>query len=80
MDNAIDRINRFLQYLSESSPADWSRAMVNERIDRGNDVTCHAVPAVLFLVFRKKNKYYCKKQIDHNFPRSTLLWSTEMTP
>ena len=23
-------------------------------IDHGNDVTCHAVPVVLFLVFRKK--------------------------
>ena len=31
-----------------------------------------AVPVVLFLVFRK-NKCYCKKQIDHNFPCSTLL-------
>ena len=31
-----------------------------------------AVPVVLFLVFRK-NKCSCKKQIDHNFPCSTLL-------
>ena len=28
--------------------------MVYESIDHGNDVTCHAVPVVLFLVFRKK--------------------------
>ena len=53
--------------------ADWSRAKVYESIDHGNDVTCHAVPVVLFLAFCKKNQYYCTKQIDHNFPRSTLL-------
>ena len=47
--------------------------MVYESIDHGNDVTCHAVPVVLFLAFRKKNKYYCKKQIDHTFPSPTLL-------
>ena len=29
--------------------------MVYEGIDHGNDVTCHAVPVVLFLVFRIKN-------------------------
>ena len=40
--------------LSESSRADWSRAMVYESVDHRNDVTCHAVPVVLFLVFRKK--------------------------
>jgi len=45
--------------------------MVYESIDHGYDVTCHAVPVVLFLVFRKK-KYYCKKQIDH---KSTKLYS-----
>ena len=28
--------------------------MVYESIDHGNDVTCHAVPVVLFLVFRNK--------------------------
>ena len=28
--------------------------MVYESIDHGNDVTCHAVPVVLFLVSRKK--------------------------
>ena len=28
--------------------------MVYESIDHGSDVTCHAVPVVLFLVFRKK--------------------------
>ena len=27
---------------------------MNERIDHENDVTCHAVPVVLFLFFRKK--------------------------
>ena len=47
--------------------------MVYESIDHGNDVTSHAGPAVLFLAFRKKNQHYCKKQIDHNFPWSTLL-------
>ena len=47
--------------MSESSRADWARAMVYERIDHGNDVTCHALPVVLFLVFRK-NKCYCKKK------------------
>ena len=31
-----------------------------------------SVPVVLFLVFQKY-KCYCKKQIDHNFPWSTLL-------
>ena len=40
--------------MSEFSRADWSRAMVFESIDHGNDVTCHAVPVVLFLVFSKK--------------------------
>ena len=51
----------FLQYLSEYSRADWSRAIVYESIDHGNDVTCQAVPVVLFLFFVKKNKCYCKK-------------------
>ena len=32
----------FVQQQSESSRADWSRAMVNESIDHGNYVTCHA--------------------------------------
>ena len=32
----------FVQQQSESSSADWSRAMVNESIDHGNYVTCHA--------------------------------------
>ena len=49
------------------------RALVYESIDYGNDVTCHAGQDVLFLVFRQKNIYYCKKQIDHNFPWSALL-------
>ena len=49
------------------------RAMVYESIDHGSDITCPAVPVVLFLVFCKRNKCYCKKQIDHNFPWSTLL-------
>ena len=39
--------------------------MVYESIDHRNDVN-HVVPVVLFLVFRK-NKCYCKKQIDHHF-------------
>ena len=67
--------------LNESSRADWSRAMVYESIDRRNDVTCHAVPVVLCLVFRKKLiKCYCIKQTDYNFPRSKLLQTIEMTP
>ena len=45
----------------------------------GNDVTCHAVPVVLFLVFRKKIKVIVKKQIDHNFSWS-VGHSIEMTP
>ena len=50
-------LSDILQQLSESSRADWSRAiMVYESIDHRNDVTCHAVPVVLFLVFRKKSK------------------------
>ena len=44
----------FLRQVSESSRADWSRAMVYKNIDRGNDVKSHVVPVVLFLVFRKK--------------------------
>ena len=40
--------------MSESSRADWSRAMVYESVDHGNEVRSHAVPVVLFLVFRKK--------------------------
>ena len=48
--------------------------MVYESIGHGNDVTCHAVPVFLFLVFRKKKeKRYCKKEIDHNFLWSALL-------
>ena len=39
---------------SPSPPPDWPRAMVYESIDHGNDVTCHAVPVVSFLVFLKK--------------------------
>ena len=53
--------------------------MVYEGIDHGNDVTCHAVPVVLFLVFRKKIKVIVKKQIDHNFSWS-VGHSIEMTP
>ena len=30
---------------------------VYESIDHGSDVTCHAVPVVLFLVFRKKKLF-----------------------
>ena len=48
-------LSDILQQLSESSRADWPRAMVYESIDHRNDVTCHAVPVVLRLVFRKKN-------------------------
>ena len=38
----------------------WLRAMVYESTDHGSDVTCLAVPVVLFLLF-------CKKQINSNF-------------
>ena len=34
--------------------ADRSRAMVYESVDHGNEVTCHEVLLVLFLVFRNK--------------------------
>ena len=44
----------FIFLMSESPRANWSRAMVYESIDHGNDVTCHAVPVVLFLVLVKK--------------------------
>ena len=36
--------------------------MVYESIDYGNDVTSHAVPVVLFLVFRKKKKHVVVKK------------------
>ena len=52
--NNLNQI-KFLQKLSESSRVDWSRVMVYDSIDRGNDETCQAVPVVLFLVFRKNN-------------------------
>ena len=42
--------------------ADWSRAMVYESKDHGNDVTCHAVSVVLFFVFRKKINVIVKKK------------------
>ena len=35
-------------YNNESSRADWSRAMVCESKDHGNDVTCHALPVFCF--------------------------------
>ena len=75
-------LSDILQQLSESSRADWSRAMGEyESIDRRNDITCHAVPVVLCLVFRQKLiKCYCIKQTDYNFPRSKLLQTIEMTP
>ena len=74
-------LSDILQQLSESSRADWSRAVVYESIDRRNDITCHAVPVVLCLVFRQKLiKCYCIKQTDYNFPRSKLLQTIEMTP
>ena len=76
-------LSDILQQLSESSRADWSRAMVYESIDRRNDITCHAVPVVLCLVFRQKLiECYCIKQTDYsyNFPRSKLLQTIEMTP
>ena len=50
--------------------------MVCESIEDGNDVTCHAVPVVLFLVFRKKNRCYRKKQIEHNLKGSKLCSET----
>ena len=35
--------------------------MVYESIDHENHVTCHAVPIVLFLVFREKKNVIVKK-------------------
>ena len=52
----------FYNKVSESSLAEWSRAMVYESIDHGNDVTCHAVLAVLFLVFSKKINFIVKNK------------------
>ena len=49
-----DALFDFLRQVTESSRADWSRAMVYKSIDRGNDVKSHLVPVVLFLVFRKR--------------------------
>ena len=40
----------FIFLMSESPRANWSRAMVYESIDHGNDVTCHAVLVVLQVV------------------------------
>ena len=37
--------------------------MVYESIDHGSDVTCHAVPVVLFLVFRKKINFIVKNKL-----------------
>ena len=37
--------------------------MVYESIDHGNDVTCHEVPVVLFLVFRKKINVIVKNKL-----------------
>ena len=47
--------------------------MVYESLDHGNDVNGHAVPDVLFLVFRQKKINVIEKHIHHNFPWSTLL-------
>ena len=58
----------------------YEPCMVYQSVDHGNDITCHAVLFVLFLVFRKKINVIVKKQIDHNFPCSTLLWTIEMMP
>ena len=49
------RYNSYFKKLTESLRSDWSTAMVYESIDHGNDVTCHAVLVVSFLVFRKNN-------------------------
>ena len=46
---------KFFTTTERSSHADWSRAVVYESVDYGNDVTCHTVPVVSFLVFRKNN-------------------------
>ena len=61
-----------LQYLSESSLADWSRAMVYESIDHGNDVTCHAVPVVLILVFSKNKIMLLQKT---NRPQFSMVYT-----
>ena len=42
--------------------ADWSRATVYESIDHGNDVICHVVSVVLFLIFRKKKSVIVKNK------------------
>ena len=53
--------------ITERILARWSRAMVYESIDHRDDVTCHAVPVVLFLVFRKKKiNVIVKKALQNN--------------
>ena len=50
--------------------------MVYESIGHGNDVTCHAVPVFLFLVFRKKKKNVIVK----NKSTTILYGLNSMTP
>ena len=47
--------NAFFTITQRIVARDWSRTMVYHSIDHGNDLTCHAEPVVLFLVFRKNN-------------------------
>ena len=45
--------------------------MVYESIDHGNDVTCHALSVVLFLVFLKKINVILKK----NRPQFSMVYT-----
>ena len=49
----------------------WSRAMVYESIDNGNNVTYLAVPVVLLLVFRKKINVIVKT----NRPQFSMVYT-----
>ena len=46
--------------------------MVYESLDHGNDVTCHAVPDVLFLVFRQKKINVVEKT---NRPQFSMVYT-----
>ena len=63
-----------MKTLSESSRADWSRAMVYESIDQGNDVTSR----ILSLVFRKNNLLLNMDKEEPNFNIWTDVSDSEL--
>ena len=57
--------------------------MIYDSIDHGNDETCHTLPVVLFLVFRKNNftpQHGQRKPLDIHLSfehfMTSFLWST----